>query len=143
MTISTTTATTHQDNHDLQGPIAVTIVTTTVMIYCQGNHDSHEHIAMTITTTAAMIHYQGNYDSQEPIARTARALASMILGSVQDASLTPMASYHPKFIVKLPRVAKDNRPVADRIQVPKDLCEDTKLNIQIGKAVGLQANRMC
>jgi RNase H-like domain found in reverse transcriptase/Reverse transcriptase (RNA-dependent DNA polymerase)/Integrase zinc binding domain/Chromo (CHRromatin Organisation MOdifier) domain/Retroviral aspartyl protease/Integrase core domain len=38
--------------------------------------------------------------------------------------------YHPKFSVTMPRVTKDNRPVADRIQALQDLHSELKFNIQ-------------
>ena len=38
--------------------------------------------------------------------------------------------YHPKFSVRVPRVTRDNVPVADRVQALKDLHTEMRFNIQ-------------
>jgi transposase InsO family protein len=38
--------------------------------------------------------------------------------------------YHPRFTVRMPRVSKNNRPLADRIQAMKDLHSEMKFHIE-------------
>lgn len=71
---------------------------------------------------------QTNWSQLLPIAEFAYNNASH--STTKKTPFFANLGYHPKFTVTIPRVTKDNEPVADRIKAMKELHSEMKFNIQ-------------
>jgi hypothetical protein len=71
---------------------------------------------------------QTNWSTLLPVAEF--AYNNTVHSSTKMTPFFANLGYHPRFSVTIPRVARDNVPVTDRIQAFKDLYTEMKINIQ-------------